>query len=237
MTIGMAIVLVATVGFLIVSSGFRKVVGVIAAGAIALLALLWIVNRSIQSLETQALIAQLSERAGIEEGRYSGTGNMPGRNVPPRKRRRRRRKSRLAVVSKQTRRRTATKVAAVAEPAVIAAAEPKPAVRGASKYAELLGELEMIRVGISAGDANAIHKLQVRGDAVLREMAGKARLPPWLNKATRMKWRRCAERAPRIRKPRKPTPPPLPVRKVDSGWTEDANGVRSREIHAVEEHR
>jgi hypothetical protein len=49
MTIGMAIVLIATVGFLIVSPGFRKVVGVIAAGAIALLALLWIVNRSIES--------------------------------------------------------------------------------------------------------------------------------------------------------------------------------------------
>jgi hypothetical protein len=43
-----------------------------------------------------------------------------------------------------------------------------------------------------------------------------------LNKAERMRWRRCAERAPRIKKPRKPTPPPPPVRKVDSGWTEDA---------------
>jgi hypothetical protein len=49
MTIGMAIVVVAMVGFLIVSPGFRKVVTVIAAGAIVLLAVLWIVNRSIES--------------------------------------------------------------------------------------------------------------------------------------------------------------------------------------------
>lgn len=49
MTIGMAIVLVATVGFLIVSPGFRKVTGVIAAGAIVLLLLFWIANRPIKS--------------------------------------------------------------------------------------------------------------------------------------------------------------------------------------------
>jgi hypothetical protein len=49
MTVGMAIVLVATVGFLVVSPGFRKVAGVIAASAIVLFVLLWIVNHSIES--------------------------------------------------------------------------------------------------------------------------------------------------------------------------------------------
>ena len=49
MTIGMAIILVATVGFLIVSPGFRKVTEVIAAGAIVLLLSFWIANRPIES--------------------------------------------------------------------------------------------------------------------------------------------------------------------------------------------
>jgi hypothetical protein len=184
--------------------------------------------------ETQALIAQLSERAGIDEGRH-----MPGRNVPPRKRERRRRKSRLAVVPKQTRRRTAPKVVAVAEPVLVAnAAEPKPAVRGAGKFADQLSELEMIRVGIEAGgdDAESTHKLRVRGDALLRQMAGKAKLPAWLDKAERLRWRRCAKQAekggaPRPTKRRTPRPPPLPVHKAISDWR-DENGVRTREVVA-----
>ena len=62
MTIGMAIVLVATVGFLIVSPGFRKVTGVIAAGAIVLLLLFWIANRPIESRDPGTRPAPVASR-------------------------------------------------------------------------------------------------------------------------------------------------------------------------------
>jgi hypothetical protein len=177
----------------------------------------------------ESLIADLLARDGDNAAAITAVITA----VPPKKRRRRRRRAVHAKTPANGRRkpRSARPVVAIAQPTpVIAAAEPKPAVRGASKYAELLGELEMIRVGISAGDANAIHKLQVRGDAILREMAGKARLPPWLNKAERMRWRRCADRAPRTKRPRKPTPKPEPPVRHDSGWHEDGQGNLVREI-------
>ena len=74
-----------------------------------------------------------------------------------------------------------------------------------------------------------------RGDAVLREMAGKAKLPDWCDKATRVRWRRASERpetVPRAKKPRKVTPAPTPPIKTVSNWHADeaGNGVLSREI-------
>ena len=115
------------------------------------------------------------------------------------------------------------------------------AVRGAAQFADQLAELEKIRVGIAAGgdDAKSTRTLMIRGDAILREMAGKAKLPDWLDKAERMRWRRCANQAeteaPRKKKPRKPTPSPLPVIKKTGPWVEEPNGTRSREIVSVED--
>ena len=184
------------------------------------------------------MIADLSAHAGFEpvaEGRgILAEVTSPRRYVPPKKRRRRRHKSRPDIVRKAKRGTVAKATVAAPEP-TSAAAKPAPTktVRGHGKFVDQLAELEKIRVGIAAGDAKSAHALQVRGDAVLREMAGKAKLPLWLDKAERMRWRGAAkqpEAAPRKKKPRKPTPPPVPPVKRDSGWHADANGNLAREI-------
>jgi hypothetical protein len=190
--------------------------------------------------ETEELIAALSARAGIDEGRRSGSGTVPVRHMPPRKRKRRRRKSHVAAVPKQTRRRTAAKVVTVAEPTPVAAtAGPKPAVRGASKYAELLAELAKLRATIDTDDAAA-----ARAYSIIVELKGRARLPEEYTKAVRMRLKRRAAAAtkpvkravvsaPKKKAPRKPTPPPVPVHKAISSWTQDEiTGVRSREVVA-----
>jgi hypothetical protein len=127
----------------------------------------------------------------------------------------------------------------IAEVVTVTAPEPavaKAKVRGATLFAEQLGELELVRTGLAAAgdDAKIIHTLQVRGDAALREMAGKAKLPGWCSKSMRMQWRRAAAqpeaKAPRAKKPRKLTPAPTPVHKKSGPWIEGADGTLSREI-------
>jgi hypothetical protein len=120
--------------------------------------------------------------------------------------------------------------------AVAAAPKPVPAarkVRGAEVYAAALAELDGIKAALDAAgdDAEKVRALSVRGDTILRQMAGKAKLPTWLGKATRMKWRRCAERAPAVKKPRKRRDPPAPPVRHDSGWR-DEGGVLTREVTA-----
>ena len=194
-----------------------------------------------QITATEALIADLTVRA---EGGTRGTALGPVHDVPPTVKRRRRRRhgarNGVSVPRKsgtvprrnaQIHRRKRPKPDVI-EPVQVAA--PVKAVRGAAQFAVQLEELEKIRVGIAAGaNSKAAHALRVRGDAVLREMAGKAKLPDWCDKATRVRWRRAAERpetVPRAKKPRKVTPPPVPPVKLDSGWHDDGNGVLSREI-------
>jgi hypothetical protein len=212
-----------------------------------------IADRLKQNAVDESLIADLLAREG-------GTRAVQGpvHDVPPKKHRRRRHKSRPVVVRKAKRRagrsvvesktdpvrRRVAKVASVAEKpgkdinstsiSEPVAAKAK-AVRGAAQFAAQLAELEKMRAGIAAGgNSKAAHALRVRGDAVLREMAGKAKLPPWLTKAERMRWRRCADRAPRMKKPRKPTPAPRPVIKKAGPWIQGADGTLSREIASVE---
>ena len=178
------------------------------------------------------MIADLLAREG---GTRGTTGSAAA--VPPKKRRRRRHKSRPVIVRK-VRRRAAAKVADVVapEPAPVAAkVEPAKGLRGQGKFADQLAELELVRVGLAAAgdDAKIIHTLQVRGDAALREMAGKAKLPGWLSKSMRMQWRRAAGRPdakPRKRKPCPPAVPIPPVLKQTGPWTEEPNGVRSRQV-------
>ena len=191
--------------------------------------------------ETQVLIEQLSTRAGIERDASGGAGAGPV--VPQRKRRRRRHKPRPIIARKAKRRAAAKRVpgglvaipVAVPEP-IAAKVEPaKAKVRGAEQFAAQLEELERIRIGIEAGGdgAKSTHKLQVRGHAVLKELNGRAKLPAWLDKAERMRWRRCAahpEKAPKIRKPRKPTPPLAPPVVKRTDWHPDENGNLVREI-------
>ena len=194
-------------------------------------------------IETEALIAQLTERAGIGEGRYSGTRTVPAHDVPPKKRRRRRHKSKD---TKGTRSRAAAKIAAVAAPEPVAAkVEPAKAVRGAALYKPQYQELERLALGISeAGDNTEVaNKLRVRAYVVGRSMGGKGTYPPFFDRAERMRCQRAdaaakaAEqpetKAPKKRKaPRKPTlpiPPPI-VKRTDWHPDPDGSGNLVREI-------
>ena len=153
---------------------------------------------------TRELITALMARAE-GGGTRAVLGHVP--HVPPKKRRRRRHESRPVIVRKAKRRagrsvvesktdpvrRRVAKVVPVAEKPgkdvnLTSIPEPtvaKAKVRGAVQFATQLAELEKIRAGIAAGgNSKAAHLLRVRGDAVLREMAGKAKLPDWCDKAT-----------------------------------------------------
>ena len=200
-----------------------------------------VVNWENQIAATKSLIAGLSARAGIKDGAAGTRGTThAAREKPAPKRRRRRRHSARRHTSRHSpprqRRKPDIEPMQVAAPAPIGAkAEPAKSVRGHGKFADQLAELELVRVGIAAAgdDAKIIHTLQVRGDAALREMAGKAKLPSWCSKSLRMQWRRAAkqaETAPRTKKPRKKTPAPVPPVKRDSGRHDDGNGNLVREI-------
>jgi hypothetical protein len=185
----------------------------------------------------ESLIADLLARDGDNAAAITAVITA----VPPKRRRRRRRAvhtSRKPVNGRRKAVRARAIVAATpdAPEAVAAAPQPAPAarkVRGAEVHAAALAELDGIKAALDAAgdDAEKVRALSVRGDTILRQMAGKAKLPTWLGKATRMKWRRCAERAPAVKKPRKRRDPPAPPVRHDSGWR-DEGGVLTREVTA-----
>ena len=190
-----------------------------------------------QVVATEILIADLSARAGIEDGTGGtrGTANA-AHQKPVRKRRRRRRNSAPRHASRHSsphrRQKPIIEPVQVAAPA-LAKIEPAKAVRGQDRFADQLAELEKIRIGIEAGgDTKSAHKLRVRGNAVLKELNGRAKLPEWLDKAERMRWRRAA-RGPGWKPKRPPTPAPTPPVKRDSGWHDDGNGNLVREIASM----
>jgi hypothetical protein len=213
-------------------SPFKSAIAALQAG---------IADRLKQNATDEILIADLLSRTEV----FSEVSAM----TPPRKRRRRRRRltrsratasprkapsARAAVVAtkpangRRKPRSARAAVDATPDTAKPAAAPPKPA----GKFDKLFAELESIRVGIKAGgeDAESSHKLRVRGNAVLKELKGRAKLPSWLTKAERMKWRR-ATKGPGWRPKRPPTPAPVPPVKVASKWISE-NGVLSRTIES-----
>lgn len=122
-------------------------------------------------VETQALIDQLSARAGVDDWRYSGTGTGTAVHVPPKvegKRRRRRKRKAPKQIAR-------TRYAAADKATTVAAPEPTPTVakvRGATLFAAQLEELEKLKVTIdAAGDADVIRTLGARANAHTRRAA------------------------------------------------------------------
>ena len=133
-----------------------------------------------QIAATEILVEQLATRVGgAEGGTLPRTGTRTAVPPAPKRRRRRRQSARTSRTvprnSAQIRRRKRPKPDVI-EPVQVAA--PVKAVRGAVQFADQLAELEKIRAGIAAGgNSKAAHALRVRGDAVLREMAGRPSCP------------------------------------------------------------
>ena len=184
-----------------------------------------------QIVEARLLVERLSHHADAESGTDGIRGTAPATHEKPaRKRRRRRRHVARGTMPRNSSQRRRRKPAIV-EPAPVAVSAK--AVRGATQFAAQLAELEKIWIAAGRNAAKVPHSSQVRGDAILRELNGRAKLPAWLTKAERMRWRRAAsrpEKVPRIPKPRPPTLPITPPVRSDSGWRVDENGVRSREV-------
>ena len=183
------------------------------------------------------LVQRLEMRADAEGG-TGGTRRAVHavHEKPAPKRRRRRRNSSRGTVPRHS---SPARPRERLKPAIVepVAAAPAKAIRGAALFGPQLEELEKVRVGLAASgdDVTIADRLRARGDAILRELNRRAKLPDWLDKAERMRWRRCTERPDTTPKPKKPkaprklTPPPIPPVKVDSGWREE-NGVLSRFI-------
>lgn len=200
-----------------------------------------------QIVATEVLVAELSARAGIEDSAGGTRGTAPAaREKSAPKRRRRRRHSAPRHVPRNSAQRQRQK--SIIKPVQVTAPEPVAAkvelaraARGQDKFTDLLGELEKLKVTLDAdADADAIRTLSARGNAILVELGGRAKLPSWCTKALRMRWKRHAAAAgkPSVRaaavvpkkqkKSRRPPPIEPPVRH-DSGWHSE-NGVLSREI-------
>jgi hypothetical protein len=184
-----------------------------------------------QIVEPRLLVGRLSHHADAE-GRTDGMRGtaQTAHEKPAPKRRRRRRRSAPRHMPRHAQRRR--KKPDVVEPA------------GATQFAaDLFGELENVKVGIGASDPKAARVMLVRGDEIARAMAERAKasgvtryaLPPWCTKAIRMRMKRAATsaakgEAPRKKKPRPPAVPIPPVIKQTGPWTEEPNGVRSRQV-------
>lgn len=209
-----------------------------------------IVDHQRHIVETQALIEQLNARAGIEDstgGTHRAVQAVHEKPAP--KHRRRRRNSSGGTVPRHSAQRRRQKP--VVEPTQVAASndvvaarnnvEPTKAARGAALYKPQYQELERLAFGISeAGDnAEVATKLRLRADAVGRSMGGRGTYPPFFTKSERMRCRRLADAAAKVpeteapkkkRKASRKAPPPVPPRKVDSGWHDDGAGNLVREI-------
>jgi hypothetical protein len=115
--------------------------------------------------------------------------------------------------------------------------------RGAVQFAAELARISEIQAGIAAaGDGakavDVVRLLRVEGGKILRDLNGRADLPKSLDVIERRRWRDATDRAGKIAAPKKPrgkrkvTPPPTPPVRVDSGWTQAADGTLSRVIEA-----
>ena len=210
-----------------------------------------------QIADNEKLIAQLTERADINGGGTRGTGTVLALRVPLKKRRRRRLKARSPKAHsrprKATERRRAVPLPDTAPAAAVTEAAPTKAVRGAAQFGAELKAIDGIVIALRAADmaltkasrakdgagiaaaSGEIQRLRAQGGELLVRLSGKAKLPAALDVVEGRRWRAAVTAAaPKPKKPRRPTPSPPPVRKIDSGWTEE-NGVRSRTITSIED--
>ena len=208
-----------------------------------------LVRHEADAARTRDLITALMARAGVE-GRNSSPEKL---SVPPKRKPQRTKRRRRKPVA--ARKRTPAVPVPVAVPA---SGKGAKAVKGAAVYASELKAIDGIvsalavaetaltsatrgkdAAGIAAASEH-IQRLRSEGGQLLIRIGGRAKLS--IGVVERRRWRAAADKAaalsaPKPKPKRRVTPSRPPVRKIDSGWTEDAAGIRSREIHAVEEHR